>query len=100
MAGSIISKTTLHNFDFLKEKDIKIGDTVVIQKAGDVIPEVDHVVVEKRHLDEVAFANETSLNTIENNNKKIGVITAGISYVYSKEALGNEVDYLKLGMVQ
>ena len=58
-----------------------------------------HVVVEKRHLDEVAFANETSLNTIENNNKKIGVITAGISYVYSKEALGNEVDYLKLGMV-
>ena len=58
-----------------------------------------HVVVEKRYLDEVAFANETSLNTIENNNKKIGVITAGISYVYSKEALGNEVDYLKLGMV-
>ena len=58
-----------------------------------------HVVVEKRHLDEVAFANETSLNTIENTNKKIGVITAGISYVYSKEALGNEVDYLKLGMV-
>ncbi|MCR5646676.1 MAG: indolepyruvate ferredoxin oxidoreductase subunit alpha [Acholeplasmatales bacterium] len=58
-----------------------------------------HVVVEKRHLDEVQFANETSLNAIENNNKKIGVITAGISYVYSKEALGNEVDYLKLGMV-
>ena len=58
-----------------------------------------HVVVEKRHLDEVAFANETSLNTIENNNKKIGVITAGISYQYSKEALGDNVDYLKLGMV-
>lgn len=58
-----------------------------------------HVVVEKRYLDQVKFANETSLNTVENNNKKIGVITAGISYVYSKEALGNEVDYLKLGMV-
>ncbi len=48
VAGSIISKTTLHNFDFLKEKDIRIGDTVVIQKAGDVIPEVDHVVLSKR----------------------------------------------------
>ena len=58
-----------------------------------------HVIVEKRHLDEVAFANESNLNTIENNKKKIGVITAGISYVYSKEALGDNVDYLKLGIV-
>lgn len=48
VAGSIISKTTLHNFDYLEQKDIRIGDTVVIQKAGDVIPEVDHVVVSKR----------------------------------------------------
>ena len=55
VAGSIISKTTLHNFDFLKEKDIKIGDTVVIQKAGDVIPEVDHVVVDKRDGTEKEF---------------------------------------------
>ena len=40
VAGSTISKTTLHNEDFIKEKDLKIGDTVIIQKAGDVIPEV------------------------------------------------------------
>ena len=58
-----------------------------------------HVVVEKRHLDEVEFANTTSLNKVEKNGKKIGVITAGISYVYSKEALGNNVDFLKLGVV-
>ena len=58
-----------------------------------------HVIVEKRTLDEIEYANSTDLNTIENNNKKIGVITAGISYVYSKEALGDNVDYLKLGMV-
>ena len=58
-----------------------------------------HVVVEKRHLDEVEFANTTDLNKIESNNSKIGVITAGISYVYSKEALGDKVDYLKLGVV-
>ncbi len=48
VAGSMISKTTLHNEDFIKEKDLKIGDTVIIQKAGDVIPEVVGVVKEKR----------------------------------------------------
>lgn len=55
VAGSIISKTTLHNFDFMKEKDIRIGDKVIIQKAGDVIPEVDKVLVEKRTGEEKKF---------------------------------------------
>ena len=40
VAGSVISKATLHNEDYVKEKDIRVGDTVVIKKAGDVIPEV------------------------------------------------------------
>ncbi len=40
VSGSTISKATLHNLEFIKDKDIRIGDTVVIQKAGDVIPEV------------------------------------------------------------
>lgn len=48
VAGSIISKTTLHNEDFIKEKDIKIGDKVFVQKAGDVIPEVVEVLKNKR----------------------------------------------------
>ena len=48
VAGSTVSKTTLHNEDFMKEKDIKVGDTVVIQKAGDVIPEVVEVKKDKR----------------------------------------------------
>ena len=48
VAGSKISKTTLHNEDFIKEKDLRIGDTVVLQKAGDVIPEIVSCKKEKR----------------------------------------------------
>ena len=55
VAGSTISKTTLHNEDFIKDKDLKIGDVVVIQKAGDVIPEVVEVVKNKRTGEEKDF---------------------------------------------
>ena len=48
VAGSLISKTTLHNFDYIRLKDIRVGDIAVIEKAGDVIPEVVSVVKEKR----------------------------------------------------
>ena len=48
VAGSTISKTTLHNEDFIKEKDLKIGDHVIIQKQGDVIPEIVDVLKDKR----------------------------------------------------
>lgn len=49
IAGSVISKTTLHNFDYIKLKDIRVGDIAVVEKAGDVIPEVVSVVKEKRN---------------------------------------------------
>ena len=55
VAGSTISKTTLHNEDFIKEKGLKIGDRVIIQKAGDVIPEIVEAVVEKRTGEEKEF---------------------------------------------
>ena len=55
LAGSTISKTTLHNEDFITSKDLKIGDHVIIQKAGDVIPEVVEVVKEKRTGEEKDF---------------------------------------------
>ncbi len=58
-----------------------------------------HVVVEDRIKALTAFAEETELNAVENNGSRIGVITAGISYMYAKEALGEKADYLKLGMV-
>ena len=55
VAGSTISKTTLHNEDFIKEKGLKIGDRVIIQKAGDVIPEIVEAVVSKRTGEEKDF---------------------------------------------
>jgi DNA ligase (NAD+) len=48
LAGSTISRATLHNEDYIREKDIRIGDTVTIEKAGEVIPAVVNVVKEKR----------------------------------------------------
>lgn len=55
VAGSKISKTTLHNEDYIKENDIRIGDRVIIQKAGDVIPEVVAVNLKKRDGTEKIF---------------------------------------------
>lgn len=55
LMGSTISKTTLHNEDYVKERDIRIGDVVAIKKAGDVIPEVVHVVKERRTGAEIPF---------------------------------------------
>lgn len=52
LSGSVISRATLHNGDFIRVKDIRIGDRVVINKAGEIIPEVLRVVVEKRTGDE------------------------------------------------
>lgn len=59
IAGSTISKTTLHNADFIREKGLKIGDIVVVQKQGDVIPEVIDVKKEKRTGEEKEFTMPT-----------------------------------------
>lgn len=55
IAGSTVTKATLHNEDYIRQKDIKIGDTVVVKKAGDVIPEVVEVVFNKREGSERDF---------------------------------------------
>ena len=48
LAGTTVTNATLHNQDFITEKDIRVGDTVVVQKAGEIIPEIVSVVKEKR----------------------------------------------------
>ncbi|MFZ2865097.1 MAG: NAD-dependent DNA ligase LigA [Ignavibacteriaceae bacterium] len=48
LAGSTISRATLHNFDEIQRKDIRVGDTVIIEKGGDVIPKIISVVVDER----------------------------------------------------
>lgn len=55
IAGSTVSRATLHNVDYIAEKDIKIGDTVIIEKAGDIIPAVVEVVFDKRNGSERSF---------------------------------------------
>ena len=55
VAGSLVSKATLHNEDYCLDKDIRIGDIISIRKAGDVIPEVVEVKKERRNGDEVPF---------------------------------------------
>lgn len=55
LAGSVISKASLHNEDYIKDKDIRVGDTVLIRKAGDVIPEVVRPLSENRDGSEVIF---------------------------------------------
>ena len=55
LQGSKIRKATLHNEDYIKEKDIRIGDTVAIIKAGDVIPRVEKVIKERRLGNEKEF---------------------------------------------
>ena len=49
--GSLVSKATLHNFDYIKEKDIRVGDIISVRKAGDVIPEVVEVKLDRRNAD-------------------------------------------------
>lgn len=55
IAGSTVSRASLHNEDYVKDKDIRVGDTVVVQKAGDIIPEVVKVIYEERPKSSIPF---------------------------------------------
>ena len=55
VAGTTVQRASLHNEDLIREKDIRIGDSVVVKKAGDIIPEVVNVLVDRRTGNEVEF---------------------------------------------
>lgn len=55
LAGTTVTNATLHNQDFITEKDIRIGDTVLVQKAGEIIPEIVRVIPEKRPSDTLPY---------------------------------------------
>ncbi len=78
----------------LKPYEKNIGKNVMMP--GNAIKR--HVEVEKRMNDLCNFAENCEFNTVEINSEEIGVITSGISYMYAKEALGERVSFLKLGM--
>lgn len=59
LAGTTVTNATLHNQDFIAEKDVRVGDTVLVQKAGEIIPEIVSVLKEKRPAKSVPFAFPT-----------------------------------------
>ena len=78
-------------------KDYKKNIAKYVMMPGNAIKR--HVVVEERQRKEEEYVNDCPFNRVEGSGHKIGVITSGITYMYSKEALGDRVDYLKLGIV-
>ena len=60
LAGSVVARATLHNEDIIRSKDIRIGDTVVVEKGGDIIPEVVKVITDKRTGNEREFRMPTT----------------------------------------
>ena len=59
LAGTTVRKATLHNYEDLSRKDVRVGDTVVVEKGGDIIPKVVRVLLEKRSADSVPFRMPT-----------------------------------------
>ncbi|CAI3303969.1 NAD-dependent DNA ligase LigA [Enterococcus cecorum] len=59
VAGTTVSRASLHNMDYIEAKDLRLNDHVIIYKAGDIIPEVDHAIVEKREAASTPYPKPT-----------------------------------------
>ena len=60
LAGTTVARASLHNPDYLAEKDIRLGDTVLLHKAGDIIPEISRVIIDKRPADSEPYLPPTT----------------------------------------
>ena len=101
LAGSTVQRASLHNVDLVREKDVRIGDTVVIHKAGDIIPEIQHVLIDRRGpesepyvIPEACPACESQLVHLEDevalrciNPKCPAQIKEGLSHFVSRNAM-------------
>ncbi|MGL4688710.1 MAG: NAD-dependent DNA ligase LigA [Leuconostoc mesenteroides] len=67
LAGTTVQRASLHNPDYLREKDIQIGDTITLHKAGDIIPEIGQVILEKRPTDSETYQVPTICPACESN---------------------------------
>ena len=83
VAGSVVSRATLHNMDFIKERDIRVGDTVVLQKAGEIIPEIVGVVMTARPKTSVAYEFPLTCPKCGSvpERQKVGDDEEGVAYV-------------------
>lgn len=94
LQGSTISKVSLHNFDIINKKDIRIGDTVFIRKAGDIIPDITRVVIEKRDKDSIPYKKPDRCPSCQStlvddkciNPECKGVLARQLEYFVSKHA--------------
>lgn len=112
LSGSTVSRATLHNEDYINEKDIRIGDTVIVHKAGEIIPEVVEVLKEKRTGEEVPFVMPHTCPACGSEAKRIenesaykctnpdcsALIREGINHFVSRDAMN--VDGLGPAVVQ
>lgn len=90
VAGSLISRATLNNEDYIKMKDIRIGDYVSLHKAGDVIPEVEKVVLERRGKDVSPYSFPSECPFCHHELKKI----QGQTYCVNDECISRQINNL------
>ena len=91
VGGVTITNATLHNDDEIKRKDVRVGDTVVVRRAGDVIPEVVRVVIEKRPKDSIPFSMPSTVPEQEELQRALAVIHFASRRAMDIDGLGNKI---------